>query len=67
MNQLDHAKWAAAIAQRISEEWSGSRASPDDAELLRTLLEKMLSRDIESVAALIGTGIIESDYFESLM
>ncbi len=66
MNKSDHAKWANAIAKRISDEWSGSSDFPDDAELLRNYLEKMLSSDWESVISFVGTGIIEADYLESL-
>ena len=66
MNRVEQNKWAAAIAQRISDEWGGARDFPEDAETLRTFLEKSLRQSKYSIEQFIGTGIIESDYFEEL-
>ena len=64
MGKNETIKWAAAIAERISDEWSGSKQFPEDANLLRTYLQKSLSENQEAVKSFIGTGIIESDYFQ---
>ena len=54
-------KWAAAIAERIADEWSGKEQFPDSAELLRDSLETMLKANPEICQRLIGTGFIEED------
>lgn len=66
MNQRERIRWASAIAERISDEWSGSRDFPESAALLRKHLKKSLNEDGEAINSFIGTGIIEHDYFEKL-
>ena len=66
MDNNEQIKWATAIANRISDEWSGSKDFPEDAALLQTFLQKTLSEDIEAIMSFIGTGIIESDYFQKI-
>ena len=66
MKKIDCNQWAAAIALRISDEWEGSINFPDDALLLRSYLERSLKDDVDAIKSFIGTGIIESDYFERL-
>ncbi len=58
--------WARAIAGRISDEWSGSGDFPEDAELMRDVLEKCLVKAPGEMRRLIGMGIIEEDYFEPI-
>ena len=64
MNVNEYAK---AISIRISDEWDGSSYFPDDAYLLQSVLEKLLNENQEECKKLIGTGIIEEDYFEPLL
>lgn len=66
MDQNERIRWASAIAERISDEWDGSKHFPENAALLRSYLEKTLNEDGDAVKSFIGTGIIESDYFEKL-
>ncbi len=58
--------YAGAIALRISDEWHGQSDFPEDAILLRKVLQKVLVDNPEECKKLIGTGIIEEDYFEDL-
>lgn len=58
--------WAAAIAQRIADEWHGASDFPEDAELLRKALSDLLELHPEYCGRLVGTGIIEEDYFDPL-
>ncbi len=58
--------WAAAIALRISDEWALRDDFPEDAELMREVLARALKRSPEDCELLVGTGIIEEDYFEPL-
>lgn len=66
MDINERTKWAFAIAERISDEWDGARHFPEDAAKLRDFLEKALCENIEALKALIGTGVIESDYFNDI-
>lgn len=59
-------KWAKAIAARLSDEWDGKAYSPEDAELLREVLTKAQSAVPDECMRLVGSGIIEESYFESL-
>jgi hypothetical protein len=59
--------WADAIALRISDEWSGSSGEPEDAAVLRRSLREALIAAPTACARLIGTGVIESDYFDPLV
>jgi hypothetical protein len=67
MNKIERDRWAAAIALRVSDEWDGALSFPEDAELLRSFLEKALQTDVAAIKSFIGTGIIESDFFEELL
>ncbi len=66
MNRVERNNWAAAIALRISNEWGGASDFPEDAEMLRSFLERSLRQSEGSIERFVGTGIIESDYFEKL-
>ena len=59
-------KWAEAIAERLSDEWDGKSEFPEDAELIRKVLTKALTSVSAECMQLVGTGIIEEAYFESL-
>ena len=59
-------KWATAIAARLSDEWDGKAEFPEDAVLLKEVLTKALSTVPDECIRLVGTGIIEESYFESL-
>jgi len=58
--------FAKAISYRLADEWDGAYEFPEDAILLRKVLEKLLADNPEDCKKLIGTGIIEVDYFEQL-
>jgi len=58
--------FAKAISYRLADEWYGASEFPEDAVLLRKVLERSLSDNPEECKKLIGTGIIEEDYFEPL-
>jgi len=55
--------FAHAIAIRISDEWDGAIDFPEDAELLCNVLEMLLIKNPDQCKKLIGTGIIEENYF----
>ena len=59
-------KWAKAVAERLSDEWDGKSEFPEDAELLKEIIEKALIAVSDECMRLVGTGIIEEDYFELL-
>lgn len=59
--------FARAISYRLVDEWDGASEFPEDAILLREILEKLLASNPEDCKKLIGTGIIEEDYFEQLL
>lgn len=66
MTKQELNSWALAIATRISDEWVTSDEFNEDARLLKTVLYKtLLARPVE-LQKLIGTGVIEADYFELL-
>ena len=56
--------WAEAIAIRISDEWVCS--DEEDRDLLCAVLTRALKAVPTECKKLIGTTIIEEDYFESL-
>ena len=62
----DMKDFAKAIALRIGDEWNGKKEFPEDSELLTEILESLLIAHPEQCKRLIGTGIIEEDYFEFL-
>jgi len=59
-------EWAKAIAERLSDEWDGKSEFPEDAELLRKVIENALNTSPDECMRLVGTGIIEESYFEPL-
>jgi len=60
-------KWAEAIVLRVVDEWEGNNSNNhEDVILLRTVLEKSLKENPENCKKLIGTSIIEEDYFDEL-
>lgn len=58
--------WAEAIANLITDEWDGTKSFPNDAELIKNTLIKTLIDNPQLISSLIGTGVIEEDYFEVL-
>ena len=58
--------FAKAISYRLADEWDGASGFPEDARLLRTVIEKLLTENPEDCKKLIGTGVIEEGYFEQL-
>ena len=58
--------FAKAISYRLSDEWDGASEFSEDAVLLRKVLEKLLTENPEDCKKLIGTGIIEEDYFDEI-
>lgn len=61
---VDSSLWAHAIAVRLADEFHSD--FEEDRDTLEHALELSLNNSYESVLSLIGTGIIEQDYFESL-
>ena len=59
-------RWAKAIATRLSDEWDGKTDFPQDAELLKEVLTRALRAVPDECMRLVGSGIIEESYFESL-
>jgi len=66
MNEIEVKNWATAISIRIADEWAGKQESPEDAELLKDVLFKCFQSNSAEMAKLIGTGIIEEDFFKAL-
>lgn len=66
MQSISYAKWAEVIAMRVSDEWTGNQDFAEDSHLLRNVIEKLLGENPQECKKLIGTGIIEEDYFEPL-
>jgi len=60
-------EWAEAIAERLADEWNRKSEFPEDAELLKEVLTKALIAVPDECMRLIGTGIIEESYFESIL
>jgi hypothetical protein len=58
--------FAKAISIRIADEWNGKKDFPEDADLLQEILEKLLLMHPGECRQLIGTGIIEEDYFDNI-
>jgi len=66
MNLLENKRWAEAIAMRIASEWELRDDWPEDAVLMEKTIAKLLTMHPEECEKLIGTGIIESDFFNDL-
>ena len=62
--EADTKKWAEAIAGRIADETDTAQNFPEDALLLKNVLSTLLAENPWAVQKLVGTGIIEDDYFE---
>jgi hypothetical protein len=62
----DFVDYAKAIALRVSDEWDGGGDFPECAQVLRGVLERLLSNNPDECQKLIGIGIIEADYFDAL-
>ena len=56
--------WASAVAVRIADEWGHDQQT--DRQLLCDVLEKAFLRCPDLLPLLIGTEIIEDDYFTDL-
>jgi hypothetical protein len=60
-------KWAEAIATRISDEWDGNKIkNEEDVILLKETLKTSFINVPDSCVKLIGTSIIEEDYFDNV-
>ncbi|MCF6227917.1 MAG: hypothetical protein L3J82_04505 [Planctomycetes bacterium] len=57
--------WADAIAMRIADEWN-SDADREDRILLESVLSDVLRTNPAGARKLIGTLVIEEDYFDPL-
>lgn len=58
-------RWAKAISIRLSDEWDGnSIENEEDVKMLQEVLEESLKKNEEGCKKLIGSSIIEDDYFE---
>lgn len=66
MSPKEKGRWAHAIAERIADEWNGIKEFPQDAVLLKNHLERLLFQDQHAIEKLIGTGVIESNYFDDV-
>jgi len=58
--------FAKAISIRIADEWDGANDFPEDTNLLQEILEKLFSFHPDECRRLIGTGIIEEEYFDKI-
>lgn len=60
-------QWAKAIALRISDEWDGNtKENKEDVLILQKVIEKSLKKNPEGCKMLIGTTIIEENYFDDI-
>lgn len=59
-------RWADAIAIRIADEWNGSKEFIEDAEMLKNLIKTSIQKNPCCLNKIIGTGIIEEDFFNEL-
>ncbi len=68
MSEPTHADWVEEIASRVADEWGvGSGAFSNDVALSENVLVDALSARPDLVERLIGTYLIESDFFEPLV
>lgn len=58
--------WPKAIAERLADEWDGKSWFPEDANLLKDVLARVLSAFPNECMRLVGTGIIEESYFDPI-
>ena len=66
ISKTERSRWSEALSTRIIDEWDGSKAFTDDAETLKKLIKKALFQNPIFLKKLIGSGIIEEDYFDDL-
>ena len=66
MIELNTKDWITAIASSISDEWSWKLDFSEDAKLLENVLVQALRAIPDEAMKLVGTGMIEKSYFESL-
>lgn len=57
-------QWAYAIAERIADEWHGKGKFPESTAILRDVLLRLLAANPNECRELIGTGVIETTYFD---
>ena len=60
------ADWAEAVATRIADEWYGMSGFSDDHAILHDVLRDLFILHPEHCNRLIGTGVIEENYFDYL-
>ncbi len=60
---VDKYDWARAISRRIADEWDGD--NEEDRELLQRVLSQAFVRCPDLAQELVGTTIIEEDFFEN--
>ena len=66
INKAEISRWSEAVSTRIIDEWDGSKVFTDDAETLKKLIKKALFQNPIFLKKLIGSGLIEEDYFDDL-
>jgi len=59
-------QWAKAVAERIADEWEHSKECQLSKAILISVLETVLAANPIQCERLIGTGVIEANYFEGL-
>ena len=59
-------RWADALAIRIADEWSGSKEFIEDATLLKDFIKTSIQKNPSFLNSIIGTGIIEENFFDEL-
>lgn len=67
MDNVTEAQWIDAIAKRLADEWSGKVDFPEDALLLEKILRRAFLSSNGAYKKLIGTGVIEEDFFEVVL
>ncbi len=64
INGFPASGWADAIANRVSDEGHGKVEYPLSSAILRYVLATLLAANPAECEQLVGTGIIEADYFD---
>lgn len=64
--EVTNEDWAKAIVKRICDESDIKENFPEDVMLLSETLTILLCQNPWAVKKLIGTGVIEDDYFSNL-
>ena len=60
----ENQRWAAAIAFRFVDNWKEAWNYVEEAVMVEDVLTKVLAQHPEEMKKLIGTAVIEDDYFE---